>query len=253
MKFINSLLLIVLFQSLLVAQPLANDSERFPVSQEIEAHESFPELEKYIEDHIKKGIIPGGTFYVAHKGKVIFHKSFGNIQDGRDYQNSDIYRLASMTKAITSVAIMQLYEQGKLRLDDPVKKYIPAFAEPQVLQFFNPVDSSYTTRPAKSDVTIRHLLTHTSGIYYGQFQGGNEGAVYTKLGLHMFGLGTPGLSTLEMANMIASAPLAHDPGTKWTYGLNMEILGAIVEKISGQNLQSYFKQNILDPLGMDET
>ena len=121
------------------------------------------------------------------------------------------------------------------------------------MEEYNEEDDSYTTIPANKSITIRHLLTHTSGIYYGGFQGGVREKVYAKHDLGTFGLSTPGISTRQMADMIAKAPLAHQPGEQWTYGLNMDILGAIVEVISGKDLFAYFSENIFQPLGMEDT
>ena len=232
-----------------LAQPMVK-------SATLEKEENLPDvspIDAFIQEHVDNGMIPGGTFYIAHKGKVIYHKSVGNKYPGVNYANSDIYRIASMTKAVTTVAIMQLYEQGKLRLDDPVEKYIPAFAETAVLEKLNPVDSSFTTTPRAGSITLRHLLTHTSGIYYGQFEGGDRNAAHIKSGVNNFGLAAPGINTLQMAQLIAKAPLGHQPGSQWTYGLNMEVLGAVIEIISGMSLDDYFKQNIFDPIGMENT
>ena len=210
-------------------------------------------VDQYIQEHVNSGKIPGGTFYITHRGNVIYHKSFGEKYPGVNYDNNDIYRIASMTKALTTVAILQLYERGKLKLDDPIEKYIPAFAETAVLDKVNPVDSSYTTIPKSTSITVRHLLTHTSGIYYGQFEGGDRQIAHIKSGIDGFGIAIPKITTMEIANMIARAPLAHQPGTQWTYGLNMDVLGAIVEVISGESLDDYFQTNIIQKVGMTNT
>ena len=242
------ILLIVFLASCSSTQELQRTEVKSYQSQQSASSYGIPQLDQFIDDHVEKGIIPGGVFYVAHKGKVIYHRSFGESGD-----KSDIFRIASMTKAITSVAILQLYESGKLRLDDPIEKYIPAFAEPKVLENYDESSDTYTTIPAKKSITIRHLLTHTSGIYYGGFQGGPREKVYAMHDLGNMGLSTPGISTQEMANMIAQAPLAHQPGEQWTYGLNMDVLGAVIEIISNQNLFEYFTENIFQPLGMQDT
>ena len=157
-----------------------------------------------------------------------------------------------MTKAVTSVAIMQLYEQGKLGLDDPIFYYVPAFAKPMVLETFNAKDSTHISVPAKNPITIRHLMTHTSGIGY-DFIGGDLKAIYIKGGLKDVGLSHPTWTTEELANKIATVPLAFEPGEKWMYGLNMEVMGRIVEVVSGLTLSEYFQQNIFGPLGIKET
>ena len=212
-------------------------------------------LDGHIEQYIANGSMPGGEFLVARKGQIVYHKSFGHqdVDKTKTYQNGDIYRLASMTKAVTSVSIMQLFEQGKLGLDDPIFYYIPGFKDAQVLDSFNEADSSFTTVPANNPVTIRHLLTHTSGISYGAFNPGKIAAVYTKKGAMGFGLYHDEMNTEQMANTLATVPLVFQPGTQYMYGLNMELLGRIVEVVSGKPLGQYFRDNIFDPLGMDDT
>ncbi len=241
---------VVAFVTTIQAQNLVTGSpEKVGVNQErISKLDGF--IQKYIDD--KK--VPGGVFLVARKGNIVYYKNFGTKnKQGEPYQLNDIFRLASMTKAVTTVAIMQLYEQGKLGLDEPVYKYIPAFKGQKVLDSFNEADSSFTLVDAKRSVTIRHLLTHTSGIAYGPFNPGKIQIVYEKFGLNEFGLSHPTLNTEEMADRIAKAPLCFQPGEKYMYGLNIDVLGRIVEVISGQKLDEYFKQNIFDPLGMKDT
>lgn len=212
-------------------------------------------LDAHIQKYIGEGTMPGGVFLIARKGKTVYYKNFGHTGlDKKDaYQKDDIFRLASMTKAVTTVSIMQLFEQGKLGLDDPIFYYIPGFAKTQVLDTFNPADSSYTTVPLERPVTIRHLLTHSSGISYGAFNPGKIQAIYEKNNANQFGLSHPTMTTAQMAEQIAKAPLIYQPGTQYMYGLNMEILGRIVEVVSGMPLNQYFKKNVFDPLGMDDT
>jgi len=209
-------------------------------------------LDAYIDDHIDKGIIPGGTFYITHKGKVIYDKAKGysDIEKGIAYKRNDIFRLASMTKALTSVAIMQLYEQGLLGLDDPVSKYIPEFKNMTILKDYNDESDTYSTIPAEQEMTIRHLLTHTSGLYYGSFVDGIYKKAYEKAGIDQLGIYTPDLTTLDMARLIAKAPLMHEPGQKFTYGLSMDVLGAVVEVITKKKLSLIFLTEIFYPLGM---
>jgi CubicO group peptidase (beta-lactamase class C family) len=158
-----------------------------------------------------------------------------------------------MTKAITTVAIMQLYEQGKLGLDDQVQNYIPAFKKTQVLDTFNEKDSSYTTVPVKSPITIRQLLTHTSGIAYGDFNPGKVMAVYKKNNMLGVGLSHDSWTTEEFINRLAEVPLAFQPGDHFMYGLNMDVLGRVIEVVSGEKLNDYFRKHIFEPLGMKDT
>tara|TARA_Y100001972_G_scaffold8944_1_gene9409 strand:+ start:3271 stop:4563 length:1293 start_codon:yes stop_codon:yes gene_type:complete len=210
-------------------------------------------MDDVIRDYIENDWIPGGVFLVARRGKIVYFKSFGDKSDkqGDTYQNDDIFRIASMTKAVTTVSIMQLYEQGKLRLDDPVSDFIPAFKEMKVLESVDSLDSSYTAVEAKKPITIRHLLTHTSGITYGYEEDLTK--VYTKAGLPRAGLSSEDWTSERFINELASLPLVFHPGEKYSYGLNMDVLGRVVEVISGQSLSEYFRKNIFDPLGMNDT
>ncbi len=217
--------------------------------------QKLKQLNPFIENYIDQNAIPGGVFLIARKGKIVYHKSFGNrsTENTRPYQNDDIFRIASMTKAITTVSIMQLYEQGKIGLDDPIHYYIPAFKNVVVLDQFNNSDSTYTTVPPKKAITIRHLLTHTSGIVYGDFSRGKLQIIYNKFNMTGVGLSHASWTTEELVNKIAEIPLAFQPGTKYTYGLNMEVLGRLIEVVSGLTLDTYFQKHIFDPLGMEDT
>lgn len=212
-------------------------------------------LDQFIQEYVDKGYIPGGVFLIARENQIVYNKTFGyrNPVKKEPYQKDDIFRLCSMTKAITTVAIMQLYEQGKLDLDDPIQNYIPAFKKTQVLDTFNEKDSSYTTVPVKSPITIRKLLTHTSGIAYGDFNPGKIQAVYARN--HMLGVGMyhPSWTTEEFINRLAEVPLIFQPGERYLYGLNMDVLGRVVEVVSGEKLGDYFRKHIFEPLGMKDS
>ena len=216
---------------------------------------SLSVIDNYLTENIEKGVIPGGVFLVAKKGKIEYFKSFGfdDQSINKPYENDNIFRIASMTKSLTVVSIMQLMENGKLDLDDPVSKYIPSFRKTMVLENFHRNDSTYTTVKQHKEISIRNLLTHTSGIYYGAFETDSLRAVYMKNDLMGFGLSTDQFTTEEMVNKIAAAPLAFQPGTHYKYGLNMEVLGRVIEVVSKTSLDKYFSDNILGPLGMKDT
>jgi len=198
---------------------------------------------------------PGGVILVARHGIIVYYKSFGyqTSEKKTPYKNDDIFRIASMSKAITSVAVMQLYERGLLQLDDPLYKYIPAFKDAKVLDTYNSEDSTYTTIAAKSPITIRQLLTHTSGITYGDYNLPGTEFIYKKLGLEQAGLSSTVYTTEQFINQLAKAPLVFQPGEKYSYGLNMDVLGRVIEVVSGQPLAVYLRKNIFDPLGMKDT
>ena len=209
-------------------------------------------LDSVFQKLVDKGTIPHAVTFVAHHGKVIHNKAFGwrNIESRIPCQKDDYFRMASQTKAITSVAVMTLFEEGKILLDEPIKKYIPGFENPRVLVSFNEKDSTYTTRPANKDITIRHLLTHTSGISYGN--GSPLGKIFAKKGI-------PSLNTLdnktlgEVVRTLATCPLEHDPGEKFTYGMSLDVLGYLIEVVSDKPVDQYFKERIFEPLGMNNT
>ena len=163
-----------------------------------------------------------------------------------------IYRIMSQTKAITSLAILQLFENGKLSLNQAVGDFIPSFYKQTVLKNFYEVDTTYTTLPAKRNITIRDLLTHTSGIDYAAIGSEKMQAIYAKAGIPS-GLGKSSASLLDVMKVLGTLPLVHQPGEKFTYGLNSDLLGCIVEIVSGMTLEAYFHKNIFEPLGMRDT
>jgi CubicO group peptidase (beta-lactamase class C family) len=167
-------------------------------------------------------------------------------------QKENIFRIASQTKAITSVAMMMLFEEGKFLLDDAVSKYIPAFKNQQVLDKFNAADTTYTAVAAKSEITIRQLLTHTSGLGYAQIGSKEANAIYAKNKITA-GIGVQDDNLLDAMNRLAKLPLMHQPGEKWTYGLNSDLLGCLVEVLSGMTLNDFFRTRIFEPLGMKDT
>ncbi|MBN8575370.1 MAG: beta-lactamase family protein [Cytophagales bacterium] len=211
-------------------------------------------IDSMLTHYTNQGWINGAVAFVAHDSRVVYHKAIGynDLQTRQPLKPDDIFRIASQTKAITSVAAMMLYEEGKFLLDDPVATYIPAFAKISVLEKFNPKDTTYTTVPAKRPITVRDLLTHTSGIGYAQIGSPEANSIYAKNKI------TAGLDihndTLEDAiNRLASLPLMHQPGERWTYGLNTDVLGRLVEVWSGTTLEKFFHDRIFQPLGMNDT
>jgi len=204
---------------------------------------------------MEDGRLNGGVALIIRNGKIVYHKAFGfdDPEKTKPIRTDNIYRIASQTKAVTSAAIMMLYEEGKFLLDDPVSRYIPEFAKQQVLDKFNPADTTYTTVPAKSEVTIRQLLTHTSGISYPQIGTKEANAIYAKAHL-MAGIGVDNSRSLAAdVKTIAKLPLMHQPGEKFTYGFNTDILGYLVEYFSGMSLDVFFRKRIFEPLGMNDT
>lgn len=212
-------------------------------------------IDTLMQEYLAKQWIGGATAIVVRNGIVVYHKAFGsNTTDkGKIPLPQDaIFRIASQTKAVTSVGVMMLFEEGKLRLDDAVSKYIPQFRNPKVLDQYNAADTTYTTMPAKREITIRDLLTHTSGIGYAQIGSPQMNAIYYKAGV-VGGIGVSKIVLADKMKLLGSLPLFHQPGEKWTYGLNNDLLGYLIEVISGQSLDQFFAKRIFEPLGMKDT
>ena len=216
--------------------------------------ERLKRLDREMNDWAQKEWMQGGVALIIRNGKVAYYKAAGYNDLGTKsvIQKEDIFRIASQTKAITSVAMMMLFEEGKFLLDDAVSKYIPAFKKQQVLDKFNAADTTYTTVPAKSEITIRQLFTHTSGLGYAQIGSRESNAIYAKSKLTA-GIGIQDDKLLDAMNRLGKLPLMHQPGEKWTYGLNSDLLGCLVEVISGMTLNDFFRTRIFEPLGMKDT
>ncbi len=211
-------------------------------------------IDTFINSYIKQGWCNGATAVIVQDGKMIYQKAFGfaDMESKTAMQNNSIFRIASMTKPVVSVAAMMLYEEGKFLLDDPLSKFIPAFKDVKVIDKYNAADTSYTTVPAKQEITIRHLLTQTSGIGYAQIGSPEANAIYYKNGING-GIGTPHSTLLQMIPRLAKLPLFNQPGEAFLYGLNTDVLGYLVEVISGQPLDKFLQQRIFLPLGMADT
>ncbi|TXK46092.1 serine hydrolase [Pontibacter qinzhouensis] len=224
-----------------------------PASVKISA-ERLQHIDQLLQANIDSGWIKQATGLIVHNGKIIYNKSFNQAHSGSKAAGSKtIFRIASQTKPITSVAAMQLVEAGKLSLHDPISKYLPEFADAVVLNQFNATDSSYTTVPAKRPITIRDLLTHTAGIEYAGPGDSKLSAVYARAGLPSELVTDRAAFKSKILNKLATLPLAHQPGEKFTYGFSTDILGCIIEAVSGKTLDAYFSAYIFEPLGMDDT
>jgi CubicO group peptidase (beta-lactamase class C family) len=216
--------------------------------------ERLGRIDQLVEGYLKDKSLPGAIVYIVRNGKVAYHKTWGtsNMATNAPLKKDDIFRIASMTKAITSMAVMMLYEEGKFLLDDPISMYIPEFSKPTVLKTFNSKDSTYTTEPAKSEITIRQLLTHSSGIDYAVIGGDAHKAIYAKNKI------SPGLGNVENSlgaeiKLLAKLPLAHNPGERFTYGLNTDVLGYLVEVLSGMPFDKFLQTRVFDKIGMKDT
>jgi methyl acetate hydrolase len=188
--------------------------------------------------------VPGVVAMAASDKGILYQGAFGtrSAAGGAPMTIDTVFRIASMTKAVTSVAAMQLVEQGKLKLEDPVPAIDPALASPQVLDGFDAAGAPIV-RPAKGPITLRHLLTHTAGFTYEVWDANTTRYVKAS--------GVPSMSTGKLAAL--RMPLEFDPGARWEYGINLDWVGRIVEAVSSQPIDVYFREHILGPLGMKDT
>jgi CubicO group peptidase (beta-lactamase class C family) len=211
-------------------------------------------IDDLVNSYISKNWLTGAVTIVIKDNQLVQYKGYGlaDVDTKKVMAKDAIFRIMSQTKAITSTGILMLYEQGKLLLDEPIADFIPAFKNPTVLDKFNAADSSYTTVAAKRDITFRDLLTHTSGIDYAAIGTEEMKAIYAKAGVPS-GLGYFNANLLEKMNVLAKLPLKNQPGEKFLYGLNTDLLGCLIEVISGTTLDDFLKKNIFDPLGMKDT
>ena len=208
-----------------------------------------------VEDAVERNEIAGAVTFVARLGRVGHLEAVGwrDIEREAPMEIDTLFRIASMTKSITSVAVMQLYESGALLLSDPVSRYLPAFADMQVLT--PPGDGGgvqYTLEPARQPITIRHLLTHTSGISYRFLAPAQLASYYLEADVSDGFRQTEG-TIGDMVARLATLPLAHQPGARFTYGLSVDVLGRVVEVITGETLADYLAAEVFEPLGMFDT
>lgn len=227
-----------------------------PVARPAEVGLSASRLERLgqvLQEYCDRKGAPGMVVLIARNGRVAYHRAFGRFRlDQPDPMPvGAIFRIASQTKAITSVAVMMLMEEGKLLLDDPVSKYIPEFKETEVAVRAEGKDvRGYSLVPARRQITIRDLLTHTAGISYGDGPAREE---YLKAGIHGWFLTDKDMTIGELVKKLASLPFDAQPGEKFVYGYNTDILGYLVEVVSGMSLAEFFEKKITGPLGMKDT
>ncbi|MEP7323954.1 MAG: serine hydrolase domain-containing protein [Saprospiraceae bacterium] len=216
--------------------------------------ERLTRLDETLQKLIKDEKLPGLVALVARKGKIVYQKAYGysNYETKKPERTDDIFRIASMTKAITATAVMMLYEEGKFSLDDPISKWIPGFAHPGILDSFIQKDSTYTVKPAKKEITIRQLLSHTSGIGYGIIDDERFRKIYTKAGIWEIAT-LEKTSTAENIKRLSLLPIHNEPGEKFIYSMGLDVIGYFIEILSGESFSDYVTNHIFKPLGMSDT
>jgi CubicO group peptidase (beta-lactamase class C family) len=244
--------LALLLGALAVGQQSAGNAESQSSAPASFSREKLARVGDYVRNEIATGKIPGAIMLIQQHGQPVYFENFGvrDVDSKRPMTPDTIFRLYSMSKPITSVAAMMLVEDGKLRLDDPVSKYIPAFADVKV-GVEKPDENgkpALALEPVRRPVTIEDLLRHTSGLTYGFYGDGAVRKLYAQANLF-----NSDMTNAEFAERIAKLPLDEQPGTLWDYGHSTDVLGRVIEVISGQSLFQFEKQRLLDPLGMTET
>jgi methyl acetate hydrolase len=204
----------------------------------------FSHVDEVLGSAIDRGDVPGVVAMAAARDGVVYQAAFGrrDLSDEAAMSTDTVFWIASMTKAITSAAALQLVEQGKLALDHQIADVLPELSAPQVLEGFDP-SGEPRLRPAKRPITLRHLLTHTAGLVYDVFN--------AEMSRYMEAKAIP--SIISCQNTALSLPLVFDPGEKWDYGINIDWVGKAVERVSGQLLGDYFAEHLFEPIGMNDT
>lgn len=257
MKLVNALV-IVLFVSGTFAQTTTVQNSK--VLQQTNpsdvgmSQNRIDRIDAMLQQAIDDNQIPGAVALIARNGKIVYHQALGTANENGDKLEMDaIFRIASQTKAITSTAVMMLWEEGRFRLDDPISKYIPEFGEARILDAFNENDSTYTAKRAEDQITIRDLITHTSGLGYGVIDGDERfKKIYAKARITDL-FTTENISIEESVKKLAKLPLHHNPGEKFTYSEGLDVLGYFIEIVSGMPFDEFLRKRIFDPLGMDDT
>jgi CubicO group peptidase (beta-lactamase class C family) len=206
---------------------------------------------RHFAAYVDDGRLPGWQVQVSRRGEIAYRENYGwrDVENRLPVEDDTVFRIYSMTKAITSVAVMMLYEEGRFELTDPVSKYLPAFAQMQVITGGTALKP--TLRPAAAPMRIVHLLNHTSGLTYGFHHIHVQDEMYRNAGYEW---GVPAGHTLaQCVDDWARLPLRFDPGTRWNYSVATDVLGRLVEVVSGQSLDRFFEERILRPLGMKDT
>ena len=205
----------------------------------------------HLQRYIDAGKLAGTLTLVARRGKIAYFEPQGHleIERTRPVTEDAIFRIYSMTKPIVSVGLMMLWEQGRVQLDDPVGKFIPSWRDQRV--FVGGNHPAWKTTPVERPMTIRDLLCHTSGLTYGFMERTNVDAAYRKLGVA--DRTRAGYTLRDMIDELAALPLEFSPGTRWNYSLSTDVVGYLIEVISGQRLDAYLREHVLQPLGMTDT
>ncbi|TNC65514.1 serine hydrolase domain-containing protein [Rubellimicrobium roseum] len=249
----KQLLATTAFSMLLASGTHADHWAEAPPAQLGVSAERLDRLTEVMQGYVDDGVLPGMVILVAKDGQIAYQRAFGhqNIESRTPMAMDTIFRIASQTKAITSAGVLLLQEEGKLLLDDPVGKYMPEWMETTVAVANE--EGGYYEVPAKRPITIRDLLTHTSGIPYGAWLNGLTDDAWQEAEITGWYFASDEEPIREIVRRMADLPMIAQPGTEYLYGSNTDILGALIEVVSGQPLDEFFQSRFFDPIGMTDT
>ena len=231
------------------ALPAWSESDRATPAEVGLSTDRMSDLKDLVDGYVNSGRLVGATTLVAKKGKIAHFETYGqlNKENGTEMPEDAVFRIYSMTKPITGVGLMMLWEEGKFKLDDPVSKYLPSFANQRVFVSADE-DGNVETVPVEREATVRDLLTHTAGLTYGVFGNTPVDQLYLKAGLF-----NPELTLEQQTDILGGLPLMYQPGQAWVYSLSVDVQGRLIEVLSGQSLGEFFAERIFAPLGMVDT
>jgi CubicO group peptidase (beta-lactamase class C family) len=246
--------ILFLFFIILVATSFSQLPTGDPVQNGL-SKEGIQRVEKFLATQTENQTIPGSIGMIVRHGKVVYKKAFGkaNLETGEPMRTDHLFRMASMTKIITAIAGLKLYERGLFTMDTPLEDILPEFANMQILVGYDTAAHKFITRPAKNKILMKHIFTHTSGIAYPPFASlGHEGYVNANI-TFAFPKVKSGLKLNNIIQEVAKLPLVHEPGESWTYGMNLEVLGRVIEVLDGRSFPDFLRQEIFQPLKMNRT
>jgi CubicO group peptidase (beta-lactamase class C family) len=249
---LKSFVVVFLFLLLCAPSAFSKDTGRTGPEALGMSTERLGRIDSVLTKAIEQQKIKGAVALVARDGKVAYQKAFGEMDDGKTMRKDTIFRICSMTKPITAVAVMMLWEQGLFTLDDPIANYIPEFKDMKVLVMDKTAEKGFRLEPAKTPITIRQLLSHTSGLTYGFLAWPVIGQCYVDNDVSdgfRITSGTIG----DGVKRLAKCPLVFQPGAGFEYGLNFDVLGRLVEVVSGMPFDKFLQKNVFDPLKMRDT
>ena len=236
--------------SILTLQPVAGQEIPSGIPEDLGmSSQRLQALTDLLQGYTDGGMLPGAVVSITRRGQIVHESAVGfrDMESGEVLASDDIFRIASQTKAIVSVGVLMLQERGLLLIGDPLSKYLPEYAETTVAV---PGDEGYEVVAAERQITIRHLLTHTAGIGYGW---GVAAEVWDKADIQGWYFGHREEPIRETVRQMAALPMDAHPGTEYVYGYSTDILGALIEVVSGQPLDAFLQENLFDPLEMNDT